>query len=87
LKEQEIRRFGGEWDREGNLFKAWAELLQTGLHFKERAEQRSTSDGWKKLWHEKVDGKSPGVQFGLIQEQVIFQLREERDRILAAPQF
>jgi hypothetical protein len=82
VKEQEVRAIAIEWARESSLYTAWYKLLSNGVYLKERAEQRSTSDGWKKLWSEVLDGKRLGVRFGELQEHVVIELRQERERIL-----
>jgi len=81
--ESEMRSLLIEFERETNQFDAIQRFLTHGIYVKERAERRSTPQGFKDLWAEEVDSVRVGTTFARLQDDALIAIRRAREACLA----
>ena len=81
--ETEMRSLLIEFERETNQFAATQKFLTHGIYVKERAERKSTPQGFKDLWAEEVDGTPLGTTFARLEDNALVAIRRAREACLA----
>ncbi|RVG15441.1 hypothetical protein [Sinorhizobium meliloti] len=81
--EMEMRSLLVEFDRNKAPFGAIQAFLTQGIYVKERAERKSTSQGFKELWAEELDGVRIGAHFARLQDNALLAIRRAREACLA----
>ncbi len=81
--EMEMRSLLVEFDRKKAPFDAIQAFLTQGIYVKERAERKSTSQGFKELWTEELDGVRIGTTFARMQDDALLAIRKARDACLS----
>jgi hypothetical protein len=81
--EMEVRSLLVEFDRGQELSDAVQAFLTQGIYVKERAEKRSTPQGFKELWAEELDGVRIGTTFARLEDNALIAIRRAREACLA----
>jgi hypothetical protein len=81
--ETEVRSLLIEFDREKDPFDAIQKFLTYGIFVKERAEKKSTPQGFKELWAEEVDGVRIRTAFARFEDNALVAIRGAREACLA----
>jgi len=80
--EMEVRSLLIEFDRNKDPFNAILKFLRQGIYVKERAERKSTPQGFKDLWAEELDGARISTTFARLEDDALIAIRRAREACL-----
>ncbi|MDR6294297.1 hypothetical protein E9232_006851 [Inquilinus ginsengisoli] len=81
--ETEMRSLLIEFDRTTDPFDSIQKFLTFGIYVKERAERKSTPQGFKDLWAEKLRGERVSTTFARFEDNALVAIRRTREACLA----
>jgi hypothetical protein len=81
--EMEMRTLLIEFDRDKETFVTIQKFLTQGIFVKERAERRSSAQGFKELWVEMEDGHRISTTFARLEDEALIAIRKAREECLA----